>query len=260
MDINKFIESCDEKSLMPYIIEYNILYNKRPIKDNNGGMKSPHMFWTFLILKLINPSVVIESGIWRGQSTWLIENICPNAKIISIDPNMHNIIYKSNHVDYRTKDFNNHDWSSELGIETCLNTLAFIDDHQNNYDRLKHAYNHKIGHIIFEDNYPTTNGDVLSLKKIFSNNYHILNNNGKKSRHSIPENYKSNVLKMCKYSECPPIFLDTPTTRWGDSFEEHNCKPPIVKSYKKWIDNFKNEQLDYTFIAYVKVNNENKGC
>lgn len=254
MDVNNYIETCDEDILLDYIIDFNKLYDKRPIKNNDGGMKSPHMFWVFLILKLINPLVVIESGIFKGQSTWLIENTCPNAKIISIDPNMNQIIYKSKKADYRTKDFNSHNWSNELGIDTCLNTLAFIDDHQNNYDRLKHAYNHKIGHVIFEDNYPTTKGDVLSLKKILSDNYHILDVNGKSLRYPIPEDYKSNVLNMCNYSECPPIFLDSPTTRWGDSFKEHNCKQPVVKKYKKYVDYFKNEQLDYTFIAYVKVN------
>ena len=38
---------------------------------------------------------------------------------------------------YRTKDFSDHDWTEELG-DDCKNALAFIDDHQNNYLRLKY--------------------------------------------------------------------------------------------------------------------------
>ena len=251
--MNEFINTCNKHSLAPHIIEFINLYERRPIVNNDGGMKAPHMFWVFLILKLLNPVVVIESGVWLGQSTWLIQQVCPNAKIISIEPAMSRIQYTSKRVDYRTRDFNDHDWIAELGIETCKNTLAFIDDHQNNYNRLQHAYKHSIGHIIFEDNYPTTNGDVLSLKKILSNNYHIINTNGIKTSHSIPDHYKNDVLQMCEYTECPPIYLDTNITRWGDTFEEHNCKPAMFNKYEKWLDIFQKEQLDYTFIAYVKT-------
>jgi hypothetical protein len=164
------------------------------------------------------------------------------------------IIYKSQNIDYRRKDFNDHDWTKELG-DDCKNTLVFIDDHQNNYLRLKHAHKHNIPHVIFEDNYPTTQGDVLSLKKILSNDYHILDvpYNGR-TKHEIPSNYKTDVLEMCNYTECPPIYLDTNITRWGDNFSDHNCKTPLYTDNEPWLNEFKKNQLDYTFIAYVKVN------
>jgi len=251
--MNKINIEYSKDILEKHIIDFIKLYEKRPLLNNNGGMKAQHMFWVYFILKTLNPDVIIESGIWHGQSTWLIENVCPLAKIISIDPNLNYRKYISDKVDYRTKDFNEHDWTNELGIETCKNTLAFIDDHQNNYFRLFHAYTHNIGHIIFEDNYPTSNGDVLSLKKILSNNYHIMNINGQKTKHTIPDNYKDIVLQICDYFECPPVYLDTNITRWGDTFEEHDCKPAIYNKYEDWLDIFHKEQLDYTFIAYVKT-------
>ena len=33
-----------DKDMIPYLDEFNDLYNQRPIKQNDGGMKSPHMF------------------------------------------------------------------------------------------------------------------------------------------------------------------------------------------------------------------------
>lgn len=250
-----FINNYDELDIDNEIINFNILYKNRPIFDNLGGMKAPHMFWVYFILKKINPSIIIESGIFKGQSTWLIETLCPNSKIISIDPDLSKREFISQKVDYRTKDFLEHDWLEELGEEGCKNSLAFIDDHQNNYLRLKHAYNNKISHIIFEDNYPTTHGDVLSLKKILSDNYHIIDVNGIQTSYPIPDNYKSDVLKMCDYFECPPIYLDSKVTRWNDSFELHDCKKPIFNDYNENLHYFKEEQLDYTFIGYVKVKN-----
>ena len=251
--MNDKIDNCDKLSLQKHLEDFLILNEKRPIKENNGGMKAPHMFWVYYILKTLKPKVIIESGVWHGQSSWLIEQVCPNSKIISIEPLLNNIIYKSTNIDYRTKDFNDHDWTHELG-DDCKNTIAFIDDHQNNYLRLQHAHKHNIPHVIFEDNYPTTQGDVLSIKKILSNNYHILDTPSTgRHAHDIPYYYKQHVLEMCNYSECPPIYLDTKITRWGDNFSDHNCKPPIYSDNEEWLSEFKKNQLDYTFIAYVNV-------
>ena len=61
------------------------LYEQRPIKNNIHGMRFQHMFATYFILKKLKPSFVIESGVFRGQSTWLIENTLPQANILSID-------------------------------------------------------------------------------------------------------------------------------------------------------------------------------
>ena len=64
------------------------LYKKRPIENNAGGMTSPHCFATYFLLKNKNLPNIVESGIWRGQSTWLIEMTCPNSSLVSIDPNL----------------------------------------------------------------------------------------------------------------------------------------------------------------------------
>ena len=45
------------------------IYSERPIKKNDFGMKFPHMFACYFILKKINPEFVIESGVYKGQST-----------------------------------------------------------------------------------------------------------------------------------------------------------------------------------------------
>ena len=132
------------------ITDFLDMYKNRPILDNAGGMNSQHCFWVWYYLTKIQPEVVIESGIWYGQSTWLIEQVCPNARIISIDPRLDFRRYISPRVEYTTLDFNQHDWTAILG-ESCKKTLAFIDDHQDNFKRLQHAHKHKIPHMMFED-------------------------------------------------------------------------------------------------------------
>ena len=95
------------------IDELNIflkIYPNRPIKTNDGGMMFPHMFSVFFILRKLQPEFIIESGIFRGQSTWLIENSLPNAKILSIDINLDQRKYISKKAEYSNLDFKYHNF------------------------------------------------------------------------------------------------------------------------------------------------------
>lgn len=241
-----------KEELLPYIRDFLDLYSKRPIKKNDGGMKSPHCFWTYYWLRKLQPEVVIESGVWRGQSTWLIEQTLPNARIICIDMTWQYLEYRSPRAEYTNVDFNTINWSRVLG-DKVSKTLAFIDDHQNNYERLRTAYSHKIPYMIFEDNYPTSHGDVLSLKKILMGNTYIIDTPKSKTWHTIPPEYKQNVLNVCEYIENPPVYLDTQTTRWGDPFTKHQCQVPVFETLEPGMEIFKEDQLDYTFIALVRL-------
>ena len=62
-------------------------------------------------------------------------------------------------------------------------------------------------------------------------------------------------MEMCRYFECPIPYLDAPLTRWGDTFQEHSAKPPIFRTLRDDIDlsQLKDDQLNYTFIAYVQT-------
>ena len=113
-----------------------------------------------------DPPLIVESGVLRGQGTWLIENICPNSEIICIDIYPHKKIYTSKKAKYYSKDFKYLDWSN-----IPENSLAFFDDHQNAVDRLIYAKWCGFKHLIFEDNFSTSmeRGDCYSLKRAFSN-------------------------------------------------------------------------------------------
>ena len=88
-----------------YLDEFLEAYNDRPIKDNQGGMASPHCFATWCMLKKISPNFVIESGVFKGQGTWLIEKALPGVKLFSIEPWLNRIEYTSNQAKYLSSDF-----------------------------------------------------------------------------------------------------------------------------------------------------------
>lgn len=139
--------------------EFAQLYAQRPIKENSGGMKSVGMFWVWFTTKMLQPDLIIESGIWHGQSTWLLEQAAPRANIISIDINLDRLKYKSHNVTYTTTDFS----QLNVGDITDLNTLCFFDDHQDAYARLHQAHHKGFKHILFDDNYPVSAGGHQTL-------------------------------------------------------------------------------------------------
>ena len=74
----------NKKEIIDEIDKFYSIYTGRPIMTNQGGMQFPHMFAFYFILKKINPDFVIESGIFKGQSSWLIEKTLPNSEILSM--------------------------------------------------------------------------------------------------------------------------------------------------------------------------------
>jgi hypothetical protein len=104
--------------------------------------------------------VVFESGVWRGFSTWLIEQAAPQAEIHCFDPLFmlqHLIprrrlgkIYRSPRAQYSTQDFSCAP-IRELAAGRA-DALAFFDDHQNKLPRLLQCKAAGIKHIVFDDN------------------------------------------------------------------------------------------------------------
>jgi hypothetical protein len=259
--------------MIDHLNEFEAIYAHRPIKDNQGGMKAPHMFAVWFMAKCLSPDLIVESGIWKGQSTWLLEQAC-QAKLVSIDINLGNRQYISDRAIYSDKDFVEQDWS-----EATDRSLVFFDDHQNAYQRLQQCKWFGFKQIIFEDNYPITQGDCYSLKKAFANAGFEPAHSQQKSQGSNPASkVLSSLVRFLKqddavsvhpndidsrmlkknlevYSEFPPVFR-TSKTRWGDDWNdvsyptpepllEHPTKP----SHKIFVD----EAAWYTWICYAKL-------
>ena len=140
------------------------LYKSRPIKNNKGGMLFPHMFALYFILKKIKPELIVESGIYKGQSTWLIEKTLPKSNIISIDTNLKSRIYISKKAHYSDIDFKFQNFSN-----IPKNTLVFFDDHVNHFERIKEALYFNIKNIVLEDNYKKNSkkSDFYTIKQAY---------------------------------------------------------------------------------------------
>jgi hypothetical protein len=147
------------KTISSELVKFISLYKKRPIKDNINGAGFDNMFALYFILIKTRPKFIIESGVLRGQTTWLIEKTLPKSKILSIDINLKNRKYISKKAKYSNLDFKFHNF-----YNIPKNTLAFLDDHQNHFERLKQCKFFGIRNIVLEDNYPVSRGDFYTIR------------------------------------------------------------------------------------------------
>jgi hypothetical protein len=252
--------------------EFAKLYPARPIRDNTGGMKAPHMFSTWFALRRLQPKVVVESGVWHGQGTWLIEQACPQAEIVCIEIAPKWIQYRSQRARYFDRDFATHDWNGLPKDETVL----FFDDHQNAYERLKVVRWFGFRHAFFEDNYPASQGDCYSLKKAFlgvgfdppppqlspvnriKRTVRGLLGVQEGTTGAVPPNTLDAAYlraNLAVYYEFPPVF-QLPQTRWGDpwSNDHYPTPPPLLKRVEVPFQQlYFDEAGDYTWICYVRM-------
>lgn len=156
------LPAFDREEMAASIPRFLEVYRDRPLTANPGGMGVNHSWATWFILDRLQPSVVVESGIFRGHSTWLIEQAVPHAQVYAFDINLSLRRYRSERVTYTERDFTEFDWSS---VPT-EDAVCFFDDHQNAYRRIVDMHWFGFRRAIFEDNWPVGEGDCYSLRRL----------------------------------------------------------------------------------------------
>lgn len=213
------------------IIEFLKLYALRPIQNNDGGVKSVGAFSLWFFLRRINPNLVIESGVWKGLTTWLIESSLPDANIICLDPHPEVRQYTSKKAIYPSMDFADMDF----GNENLSNALVFFDDHQNAYKRVLQAWEKGFKHLIFDDNYPGENGSHLTLQSCLS----------------LWKNEATHLQEIIeKYEIFPPLYqYDKPITAEKVLIDI----PALNITYTPAFEILKQEMCTYRWMTYIKL-------
>lgn len=216
--------------------EFATLNKDRPIDNNIYGMRSPHTFLAWFVLRWMRPGHIIESGVAFGQGSWFFEKACPNARLYCIEPCLEipKIYYKPASATYFTTDFSTIDWS-DLPRD---DTLVFFDDHQDAFERIGQCKERGFKYLMFEDNY-AVGGDCHSLKKALLD--------------PIQGEYLRQNLKV--YQELPPIFKPM-MTRGGTPWphKDYPTPEPLLTSVEEeWQQIFLDEAMYYTWMCYVEL-------
>ena len=136
-----------KKNIAVYIDQYNSVYYSSPIKDLQSGFGFNEGLFLFCLIKVIKPTLIIESGIMKGFTTYLIEAASSKDCLIKCyDINFENVEYKSSKAVYI-----NHDIQFKIPDLKNHKVLAFWDDHTSQLDRLLLSLREGIKYNIFDD-------------------------------------------------------------------------------------------------------------
>lgn len=145
--LKKFHININRGEVFSLINEFQDVFFKSPIRELSSGFGFNEGLIFYCLLKKINPLEVVESGVMRGFTTYLIDKATSNnCKIYCFDINFDNLEYISEKASYH-----NHDISIKPPKITSSRTIAFWDDHTNHLDRLKFSIKNKIRYNIFDD-------------------------------------------------------------------------------------------------------------
>jgi hypothetical protein len=146
-------------NLLEALREFAVVTRGQPFQ-NSEGLRGVNAFALYWFIKKIKPTVVFEVGVWKGFSTWLIEQAAPDAEVYCfdpifflehyIDPKRIGRTYRSRRAHYSTQDF------SCAGVKEIAarhaRPLSFFDDHQNKLPRLLQSREAGIKELVFDDN------------------------------------------------------------------------------------------------------------
>src|SRR5438128_597929 len=69
-------------------------YPGRPVSDNSGGSGYSDCFWLYTGAWLLAPGVIVESGVLKGQTSWLLRQACPAALLYAVDLDLTQRMYR----------------------------------------------------------------------------------------------------------------------------------------------------------------------
>ena len=192
-----------------YINEYEKIYRESPVKHLGSGFGFNEGLYLFSLLKITNPTDVIESGVMRGFSTYIIDKATnENARIHCYDISFNRLEYKSKKAIY-----NNCDISEKDPSLLSNNLFALWDDHVSHYDRLQYSFAKKIKYNLFDDDLGFLNfhsdgwPPIPSLQMILNLNKELLNK-------STLEWISQNRLGIINLDELKKIKIDKKTINY----------------------------------------------
>ena len=119
-----------------------------PVRQKRGGNGFNGALQVYAVVRVLQPAVIVESGVFRGLTTWLMRQASPGAAIFSFDPNLGNLHFRDPQARYSTDDWSTFDFR---GIDLS-EALAFFDDHISQARRIQEADARGIRRILFDDN------------------------------------------------------------------------------------------------------------
>lgn len=139
-----------DEAVAALVEDFYDLIQTSPVPAKKGGNGFNGCLQVYAVARLLKPKVIIESGVFRGQTTWILRKACPEATIFCFDVDFSNLKYKDRDAIYTEGDWSGFDLSALPAAET----LCFFDDHIDQGLRVRQAHALGLKRLLFDDNAP----------------------------------------------------------------------------------------------------------
>jgi hypothetical protein len=127
-------------------------YLASPFRDQAGGSRFNNLLWLHLVARVSRPTLIIDSGTYRGASAWALASAVPGCPVLSFDLDLSAIALRTPGVTYVQSDWTTH----VLAGHDLAGAMAYFDDHVDQGARLMQAVDRGIGRLVFDDDFPLT--------------------------------------------------------------------------------------------------------
>lgn len=162
--VGKFLcvagHTARENQVKEAVLAFYSLAPNCPVRQSTGGCGFNAGLELFVTARLLGPPVIVESGVYRGFTTWVLRQAVPQAKILSFDIDLSRLRRTEEGVEYVQADISTYDFSALQKDDT----LCFFDDHVSQVLRIGQAHSWGFTNLIFDDNLPAhgLHGDGLA--------------------------------------------------------------------------------------------------
>ncbi len=133
-----FVRGCIE--------DFDRIFQDWPHKDLRDGLGYNNGLVLYLFTRAVDPQTVVESGVWRGFTTYLLDAATKaSSRLFCFDINLSKLVWKSGKARYFENDV------SQVPFERTGRVMAFFDDHVSQYERLIFADAGGFDYLAFDD-------------------------------------------------------------------------------------------------------------
>ena len=131
----------------PAVATFWDLIAAAPVAQKRGGNGFNGALQLYVLMRALNPEVIVESGVFRGLTTWVMRQACPQAEIFCFDPDLSGLRYRDARAHYHAGD-----WSAaRLPRLEAERAVGFFDDHISQARRVLEARERGLTRLIFDD-------------------------------------------------------------------------------------------------------------
>jgi hypothetical protein len=136
--------------ILELIRQFRALFMSVPFGITPGGSGFNSCLNLYLVAKLLQPSVMLESGSFKGMSSWVLRNAAPQADLHCFDLTFSRLKYRHHSIHYHERDMT----AEPFRFAASDKVLAFFDDHVNQAQRITDSRNKNVNFIVFDDSHP----------------------------------------------------------------------------------------------------------